>query len=398
MALGWIDNSKSEKNKVLSVMELLSEKGTLDELGIAPVRDGFANLFFPGNTTIQTRAKYFLIVPYAFKTIESGKETNPDRMQRQLEEIEKSCCLCFLDKNSTEEGVIGSNTIRHGGWVRRSPSDIYWAGLKRYRIFDGLNLSISQYIDAISKMKKEKSNTLKLGNRNDNSEADGDDKNAELSLKYNFWHIPTYKSDWQDDLKIELTEEEAAMLYNSIRETCSGSMLEFILTNKNTDILLINRFQDLQNIKSIFPEEMQTDYDLAYQFAEFEYVLQIVYNMIASDGNNERANDEWEMLRPELGEIADVDIVKIMTRLLIYDPRLKTFLIESKKAMGNGDLDRLKTLITDREVTLKGVNRAKTKKPSSEYADSWFCGDKLGYRFSNIKRIIRDIFEGMGVC
>ena len=35
MPLGWIDFSKKERNKVLSVLDLLSETGTLDELGIA---------------------------------------------------------------------------------------------------------------------------------------------------------------------------------------------------------------------------------------------------------------------------------------------------------------------------------------------------------------------------
>ena len=67
MPLGWIDFSKNERNKVLSVLDLLSENGTLDELGIAPVRDGFADLFFPGTSTIQTRAKYFLIVPCLYR-------------------------------------------------------------------------------------------------------------------------------------------------------------------------------------------------------------------------------------------------------------------------------------------------------------------------------------------
>ena len=62
MQLGWIDFSKSERSKVLSVLELISERGTLDELGIASIRDGFADLFFPGTSTIQTRAKYFFIV------------------------------------------------------------------------------------------------------------------------------------------------------------------------------------------------------------------------------------------------------------------------------------------------------------------------------------------------
>ena len=46
--LGWIDFSKTERSKILSVLDLLQENGTLDELGIAPVRDGFSNIFFPG--------------------------------------------------------------------------------------------------------------------------------------------------------------------------------------------------------------------------------------------------------------------------------------------------------------------------------------------------------------
>ena len=34
MPLGWIDFSNNERNKVLSVLDLLSENSTLDELGI----------------------------------------------------------------------------------------------------------------------------------------------------------------------------------------------------------------------------------------------------------------------------------------------------------------------------------------------------------------------------
>ncbi len=56
MELGWIDFSKTERSKILSVLDLLSESGTLDELGIAPVRDGFSNLFFPGTTSDSTGA------------------------------------------------------------------------------------------------------------------------------------------------------------------------------------------------------------------------------------------------------------------------------------------------------------------------------------------------------
>lgn len=102
MELGWIDFSKTERSKILSVLDLLSESGTLDELGIAPVRDGFSNLFFPGTTTIQTRAKYFFIVPYALKQLERSSETNPNRVFKALDAIEKTCGQTFLEQNHTD--------------------------------------------------------------------------------------------------------------------------------------------------------------------------------------------------------------------------------------------------------------------------------------------------------
>ena len=45
MELGWIDFSKNERDDILNTLDSLSEKGTLDELGIAPIRDGFSDLF-----------------------------------------------------------------------------------------------------------------------------------------------------------------------------------------------------------------------------------------------------------------------------------------------------------------------------------------------------------------
>ena len=64
LQLGWIDFSKEQRNKVIRVINLLSEPEAVDELGIGIIRDGFANIFFPGTSTIQTRSKYFLLVPY----------------------------------------------------------------------------------------------------------------------------------------------------------------------------------------------------------------------------------------------------------------------------------------------------------------------------------------------
>ena len=51
MQLGWIDFSKEDRQKALDVINLLSEQGAVDELGIGIIRDAFANYFFPGTST-----------------------------------------------------------------------------------------------------------------------------------------------------------------------------------------------------------------------------------------------------------------------------------------------------------------------------------------------------------
>ena len=184
MQLGWIDFSKTERNKILSVLDLLSESGTLDELGVAPIRDGFANLFFPGTSTIQTRAKYFFLVPYALKELELSNETNPNRFLRALNETEKMCGETLLEINPNENGIIGKRSLQGGKWVKRTPADIYWAGLRKYGIFTGGNISLSEYARASCAIKNQKSNLTKLGNRNDSAEENETDDNKPCHLAW----------------------------------------------------------------------------------------------------------------------------------------------------------------------------------------------------------------------
>ena len=58
--LSWLDYSEEERRKMLDVISLFQQKESRDELGVGTVRDSFADIFFPGTSTIQTRARYFL--------------------------------------------------------------------------------------------------------------------------------------------------------------------------------------------------------------------------------------------------------------------------------------------------------------------------------------------------
>jgi hypothetical protein len=111
---------------------LLQDEGAhepRDELGIGPLRDVLANAFFPGITTLQTRAKYFLFVPamYALVEADTTMRRRPLESILRLEDV----LLHRLLRTGESHGVIGSRFRR----VPTTPSSaIYWAGLHTWRI------------------------------------------------------------------------------------------------------------------------------------------------------------------------------------------------------------------------------------------------------------------------
>ena len=52
---------------MLDVVDLFKEQNTRDELGIGAIRDAVADLLFPGTGTVQTRARYFLFIPWIYQ-------------------------------------------------------------------------------------------------------------------------------------------------------------------------------------------------------------------------------------------------------------------------------------------------------------------------------------------
>lgn len=120
-ALNWLDVSAEQQRRVRDIIRMFEEPGTRDEVGIGPVRDSFSERLFPGTSVIQTRARYFLFVPWAFKEAArrySGQMLlqRVDRNERQL--IERFRKAGFVD------GLIGRQA---GARVKTLPSTIYWS-------------------------------------------------------------------------------------------------------------------------------------------------------------------------------------------------------------------------------------------------------------------------------
>ena len=88
----WLDYSERERRKMLDVVDLFREHDTRDELGVGSVRDAFADMLFPGTSTIMTRVRYFLLVPRAYQRLERlrvrSAEIGPRARQAELNLVE----------------------------------------------------------------------------------------------------------------------------------------------------------------------------------------------------------------------------------------------------------------------------------------------------------------------
>lgn len=390
MPLGWIDFSKDERNKVLNVIHLLDEPGAVDELGIGAVRDAFADYFFPGTSTVQTRAKYFLIVPYVLMEAGSGKYgSDLNSILRKIDNEERNCRDILI--KTSNDGVIGSLVPK--SWVLRTPSNIYWNGIKRMGIFKE-DLSVKEYVHQ-SIIQRSLKQAKAYGNRDkDAEENEKDDMDAGDITSIQFWCLgDTYKSDWRDHLTIELLPEEAAFLKSQIITTQRDSLFAFILKN-NIDLEKYGSFGALsEDIRDAVDDELRYMMGLANDFNNLVSIITTRYNLIVFDGENERAVSNWELYAKDLKRRSKFDLEAIINRLAIRNWKLRSFLLSAQVAVREGNIDCLDDLIRKREIALKGTKRAKTNRVGEFKGQSWIGIDRLDYRYTPTKRVIRDIMN-----
>ncbi len=390
MSLGWIDFSKDERNKVLNVIHLLDEPGAVDELGIGAIRDAFADYFFPGTSTVQTRAKYFLIVPYVLMEAGNGMYgSDVNTILRKIDNEERNCRDILI--KTSNDGVIGSLVPK--SWVIRTPSNIYWNGIKTIGIFKE-DLSVKEYVHQSviqRKMKQAKS----YGNRDkDAEENEKDDIDAGDLTSIQFWSMgDVYRNDWRNNLTIELLPEEAAFLRTQIITNQRNSLFAYILKN-NIQLDKYDSFGALsEDIKDSVGEEMRYMMELANDFNNLVSIITTRYNWIVFGGENNAVQKKWDLYSKDLKKRSEVDLDAIFNKRKINNTKLRTFLKRAQEAIREGDIDMVDDLIVKREIALKGPKRAKTNRVGEFKGQNWIGIDKLDYRYTPAKRIIKDIMN-----
>jgi hypothetical protein len=127
--IAWLDTSSEEQRRVRELISLFAQSESRDELGIGQIRDAFSDTLFPGTSVIQTRARYFLFVPWIYQ---DGRRRGLDGARlKAWADVRERRLIEALRAAGEVTGLIGR---RAGPAVKILPSTIYWSGLVRYGI------------------------------------------------------------------------------------------------------------------------------------------------------------------------------------------------------------------------------------------------------------------------
>ena len=127
--LAWIDFDQADRERTHRIMDLFKEEDARDELGIGAVRDALSDLLFPGTSTIQTRLRYMLFVPWIYGL--AARHGSSGAARAEVARRHEIALIGALERGGESTGIIGAQAREA---LKRLPSDVYWAGLGRLGI------------------------------------------------------------------------------------------------------------------------------------------------------------------------------------------------------------------------------------------------------------------------
>ncbi len=402
----WIDYDDEQRRRMNALARLFSETDARDELGLGVIRDSISDLLFPGTSTIQTRIRYMLFIPWLFIELE-GKELTGSDFEKAADRAERKLIKILTEQNPSEWGVFGRVTED----LIRLPSSVYWQGLKHWgiRVFQG---STADY--CYSMVDCHKRRQIVRGEEEENFD----------SKRIN-WHKGVYSlkpESFPDKVTLDLTYEEALYIKERIQTTQNLSLLARFLEypRQINDSIELWEYPVIEHCS----QEQKGWVEHARLFSKIMHGAALLYNYYVADtlardksdkGKKwyiqysdkflvwvKSINDEEKTIKSwDIGAFWGMVDIKAMSNY----PGARAF-IETwgKKVKTTVDLKKLiddvaiRTLIYEREGALKLPN---SRRLSSAEARRRWNGEvgsgtrPYNFRWPIAKNFLNEIFKGL---
>lgn len=393
----WLAHSDGERRRLLDAIDRFKEKDTRDELGLGGIRDVFAGLFFPGTSTIQTRARYFLFIPWIYRGLERRKSSNVVDAARR-HQLSLCDALCAAGES---EGVIGGMKKEK---LKRLPSSIYWQGLEAWNIRE------------FSGSEDEYHRRIREGELGVETPRD-DDSNPLGTGRKPAWHahLPDAPEGFPAGATLRLSPAEAEYLAERIQLRHGGSLLNFLCRRGRS---LDGDYPWEHPQFGEFPSEVRSALEHARFFAETMHGAALLYNLMLSEeipNEGEKKSERVASYRTQLAQWSEElrsstplkdwnrgDFWQLVKRSSNVTHPTERFVEEWQRLEPWGDPERAassaeaRQLLRVRERQLKkGRARLGNRRALELWGGAAGAG-RLNYRWPVARRLLHDIFDGLG--
>ena len=375
-------------------MAALNEPSTLDELGIGPVRNAFSDALFPGTSTVQTRARYFLFVPWILQIAATAKPADRERRARDLQ---VRLCQELQRTEGAGKGVIG---LRAGAGLRRIPSSIYWGGLLSWGIWRAQE-SPEPVIDSAH------------SGADHQAPREGSEADTDILPAPQAWAgLPDSPKDFPQGVNFDLTAEEARILCERVELTQPRSYTAHLLQHSDAEGMKSARAPwncpAADSTSGLVAALLNDARNLSFVHSG----ATILYNRILAEANEDAERCDkfgkelgrWATdLNSRRGELAAWDRSAMWSRLLKIRPNIRPATIAfinawHELAVDSGEPVQSRQaidLLRERELVLKG-RRARLTYPEARRRHRGY-GDwgRMTYRWGTARRILLDIVSAL---
>ena len=384
---------------MIEAIARLGDHDTRDELGLGSIRDGFAELFFPGTTTLQTRARYFLFIPWLYRTFLVQRVSSSRIHERMRQEEIK--LIRALQAAGETEGIIGQ---RSGAHLHRFPSSIYWNGLRAWGIlrFPGTREQYHRSLDGLY--------ARWAGHpRTDEGEPVGGWGGAPP------WDrgLPAPPGGFPAQVDLKLRQGEAEYLRERLLLSCTDSLLATMVDRcpATADV----EFPWFHPRLGDFPREQQVWLAHARSFSEAMHGAVLLYNLMLAEmwGDDDLVDgyrqllDEWRAaMAARAGEFAAwarADFWALVLRIARIPLRTQRFVdtwLDLLRAEGWQPAlvghAGARAQVREREVLLKGGRSRLESRRNLEMWSGAAGTGRLDYRWGIGRRLVNDILNGLG--
>lgn len=396
---GWLDHDEREAHRMRELFATFNEKVTIDSLGLGVVRDSISDQLFPGISTVQTRARYFLFVPWICQRLEADKVA-PAEFDTQLLRLEVELIESLRKREQSNQGVIGYFAGRN---LQRFPSTTYWNGLGVLGLRQS-GLSLADYRSTLPRL------TARQG-----YSSRKDDGELAMALR-GIWDrgLPPAPSGFPSaPVSFKLTSEESDYLVEKVIEHCPNTLIGELARNLS---IPRDALTPWEITGSQLSAPVATALRHAQNFSEVMAGARALYNLLLARAAKEQLGrdmvdlegsmidqiGDWTKViknrRKSLDEwISGEEFWQFIERSAVVPDPTRRFVVDWVNRALSGPESIISdpvaaSMIKEREYRLKGgLARLSETRALENWNGEPFGAGQMTFRWENAKRFLDDL-------